>query len=232
MQFARVPDQNTMKATLAAGIPVSCGVDMPAKWLHVDGAISGKIEEPAYGGWPDGTIAGHTMLVVGYDDRKGAWLFRNSWGTGWGLQGHAWIDYSIIEKCCHPRFRWAIGQINILPQLAITGHATLTQMAAEVRKSAHEDMAAWLASRKKEIGSALGAKLETEAAGFRARLRASSPDRSGLIGRSADGPGAGGGYDRHKGPGAGGGYGPSDGPGAGGGYRPNDGPGAGGGYDD
>ena len=231
MQFARVPDHNTMKATLAAGVPVSCGVDLPSRWLQVEAAVSGKIEASALQSM-HGDLAGHTMLAVGYDDVLGAYLFRNSWGTGWGINGHAWIDYQVVEACCHPRFRWAIGQIAIMPNLAIGGHADLTQMACEVRKHAHEDMATALAARKREIGTELNDKLAAETAGFRSRLRASSTDRSSLIGRGADGPGAGGGYDPRKGPGAGGGYGPNDGPGAGGGYGPSDGPGAGGGYED
>ncbi len=36
---------------------------------------------------------GHFMLVVGYDDAKGAWLCKNSWGTGWGMHGYVWVGY-------------------------------------------------------------------------------------------------------------------------------------------
>lgn len=251
MQYARVPDHNTMRATLAAGVPVSCGINVPVHWLQVDAAASGKIEESALP-FMQGELTGHTMLCVGYDDRKGAYLFRNSWGTDWGKGGHVWIDYGVVEQCCPHRCRWAIGEISILPQLRIRWNKTLTQMAAEVRKCAREDMATALAARKRTIGSELSSKLDAETAGFRSRLRGSTPGapstRSNLVGRSADGPGAGGGYIPGKGPGAGGGYEPedgpgagggydrgpmrADGPGAGGGYGPNDGPGAGGGYDD
>jgi hypothetical protein len=36
---------------------------------------------------------GHCILIVGYDDAKGAWLVRNSWGTGWGTLGYGWFGY-------------------------------------------------------------------------------------------------------------------------------------------
>jgi hypothetical protein len=36
---------------------------------------------------------GHCVLIVGYDDSKQAWLMRNSWGTGWGMNGYCWIGY-------------------------------------------------------------------------------------------------------------------------------------------
>jgi hypothetical protein len=43
---------------------------------------------------PGNTEAGgHFMLVVGYSDALGAWLVKNSWGTGWGMSGFGWIKY-------------------------------------------------------------------------------------------------------------------------------------------
>lgn len=35
----------------------------------------------------------HAIVLCGWDDAKGAWLLKNSWGTGWGLQGFMWIKY-------------------------------------------------------------------------------------------------------------------------------------------
>ena len=39
----------------------------------------------------------HVVLVVGYHDGLNAWLVRNSWGTGWGMNGYGWIGYGEIE---------------------------------------------------------------------------------------------------------------------------------------
>ncbi|MDB5284824.1 MAG: peptidase papain [Bacteroidota bacterium] len=36
----------------------------------------------------------HAVIIVGWDDSKGAWLVRNSWGTWWGIQGYCWIKYN------------------------------------------------------------------------------------------------------------------------------------------
>jgi hypothetical protein len=36
---------------------------------------------------------GHCVTIVGYDDAQGAWLIRNSWGTGWGMDGYCWFAY-------------------------------------------------------------------------------------------------------------------------------------------
>lgn len=35
----------------------------------------------------------HAVTLVGWDDSKGAWLMRNSWGTNWGEDGYMWIEY-------------------------------------------------------------------------------------------------------------------------------------------
>jgi hypothetical protein len=35
----------------------------------------------------------HRILLVGWDDAKGAWRIKNSWGTNWGIDGYMWIAY-------------------------------------------------------------------------------------------------------------------------------------------
>jgi hypothetical protein len=35
----------------------------------------------------------HAIVLCGWDDAKGAWLLKNSWGTGWGEAGFMWIKY-------------------------------------------------------------------------------------------------------------------------------------------
>ncbi len=36
---------------------------------------------------------GHCVTIVGYDDARGCWICKNSWGTGWGEQGFFNIAY-------------------------------------------------------------------------------------------------------------------------------------------
>jgi hypothetical protein len=61
---------------------------------------------PAFQGYTGGVFDEHTRLngsndvnhavvIEGWDDTRGrgAWLLRNSWGTGWGDNGYMWIEY-------------------------------------------------------------------------------------------------------------------------------------------
>jgi C1A family cysteine protease len=35
----------------------------------------------------------HFVLIIGWDDSKGAWLVKNSYGKEWGENGFGWIKY-------------------------------------------------------------------------------------------------------------------------------------------
>jgi len=41
-----------------------------------------------------GNYGGHATSVIGYSDRKGALLVRNSWGRSWGERGYTWLPYT------------------------------------------------------------------------------------------------------------------------------------------
>ncbi|MHB0858478.1 MAG: C1 family peptidase [Anaerolineae bacterium] len=41
---------------------------------------------------------GHAMLVVGYDDHWGGFKVVNSWGSGWGRNGFAYLSYDFVQN--------------------------------------------------------------------------------------------------------------------------------------
>jgi len=39
----------------------------------------------------------HAVLLLGFDDALGCFLARNSWGAGWGVEGHFLVRYRDVE---------------------------------------------------------------------------------------------------------------------------------------
>jgi C1A family cysteine protease len=96
---------NTIKEILMTqGVMGTC-LDYESQYLHNYGSYYGFYQPPS-----SSTDPNHAVALVGWDDTKitpapqpGAWLCKNSWGSGWGPQGgYFWISY--YDKWCgqHP----------------------------------------------------------------------------------------------------------------------------------
>ncbi|MEA2029712.1 MAG: BspA family leucine-rich repeat surface protein, partial [Campylobacterota bacterium] len=53
----------------------------------------------------------HSVLIVGYDDRRRAFKVINSWGEDWGNSGYLWISYSLLQEIIVEAF-WAKDAIS------------------------------------------------------------------------------------------------------------------------
>jgi C1A family cysteine protease len=60
-----------------------------------------------HGKWKDGIMPipnrkteakteGHAVMAIGYDDRRKAFLIRNSWSADWGMEGNFYMPYELI----------------------------------------------------------------------------------------------------------------------------------------
>jgi C1A family cysteine protease len=82
------PKVDEIKAALCKYGPVSSSVMVTQLFSAY---TSGVFDEGA-SGQPN-----HAVVIVGWDDKRGAWLVRNSWDTWWGEDGHIWIKYGSNE---------------------------------------------------------------------------------------------------------------------------------------
>lgn len=95
-----------IKTNLAAGLPSMFGFTVYSSISQA--SKTGKIPFPTKG---EKIVGGHAIVAVGYDDSikikstitgapetTGALMIRNSWGTGWGMDGYGWLPYEFVNK--------------------------------------------------------------------------------------------------------------------------------------
>jgi C1A family cysteine protease len=80
-----------IKSCLASGYPIAFGFTVYPDLESDQVATTGVLPMPRFGEQP---IGGHEVLLVGYDDATGYFKVRNSWGSGWGLNGYFLMPYA------------------------------------------------------------------------------------------------------------------------------------------
>jgi cathepsin L len=79
-----VPTQAEMKQALCKYGPLAVAVNATPSFQAYTGDVFNENDQ---------STINHGVTLIGWDDDKGAWLIKNSWGTGWGLSGYMWIAY-------------------------------------------------------------------------------------------------------------------------------------------
>lgn len=178
LQVARTGFGTECREVLASGLPVVFGMHTnsrdfsQAKHTH-------RLAPRPNGEWGERT-GGHGMLIVGYDDAEHAWLVRNSWGEGWAMGGHCWIDYDYLAHygMGGTQGPFVMGALQDHRAYRLAG-ATVEDFMGAVVSRAPQTVQSFIAQSRSQIGSELDDNVESTRRGFRDRLR---------------GPGVGGGY--------------------------------------
>lgn len=78
------PTVSEIKEAIVAHGPVAATVHVSETFQAYSGGVFSE----------DGSERpNHAIVLVGWDDAKGAWHLRNSWGANWGEDGYMWIKY-------------------------------------------------------------------------------------------------------------------------------------------
>lgn len=88
-------DASNLKGCLAAGFPFVFGFSVFQSFESAAVVQTGEVPMPS----PDEScLGGHAVLAVGYDDQKGHFIVRNSWGEAWGDNGYFYLPYSYVTS--------------------------------------------------------------------------------------------------------------------------------------
>ncbi len=88
-------DLTSMKEVVASGLPIVIGFVVYPSFETPAVAKSGIVPMPSH---HEKTIGGHCVVIVGYDDAHKMFIMRNSWGTGWGLDGYFMMPYAYLTN--------------------------------------------------------------------------------------------------------------------------------------
>lgn len=95
--YARLGSLQEMKRSLLVNGPFLAGVEVFKSWFAERVTRTGAIPMP---GRRDPMEGGHAICIMGYDDSRMIFKFKNSWGAGWGDNGYGYIKYDYMRRYC------------------------------------------------------------------------------------------------------------------------------------
>ena len=114
MMYARVKQNaNAIKQVVATKRGVIIGFTVYQQFEQI--GKDGMMAMPRRGDQP---LGGHAVLIVGWDDRKQAFIVRNSWGSDWGMFGYFYMPYAYATNPKLASDLWCISSIVDPVQLA------------------------------------------------------------------------------------------------------------------
>jgi C1A family cysteine protease len=95
IDYQRLSTLDEMRSCLADGFPFVFGFTVYESFESQKVAQTGIMSMPSKN---ERAIGGHAVCAVGYDDAKKMLLVRNSWGSGWGMDGYFVMPYGYLTN--------------------------------------------------------------------------------------------------------------------------------------
>jgi C1A family cysteine protease len=101
---------NDMLACIASGYPFVTGIAVYESFESAKANSTGVIPMPTK---KESLLGGHAILIVGYDQKKQQFIFRNSWGTTWGDKGYGYIPFDYLTNSGLASDMWVIKSVEV-----------------------------------------------------------------------------------------------------------------------
>jgi len=95
--YARLKSLVEMKRSIIVNGPFMAGVEVYESWFDKQAQKTGVIPMPKPG---EELAGGHAICIVGFDDAKQLFKFKNSWSVKWADNGYGYLPYKYISKYC------------------------------------------------------------------------------------------------------------------------------------
>lgn len=105
-------DMNSLKGILAAGHPIVVGILVYSSMESQVTDTTGVVPIPSAAEIQGQPLGGHAIVLVGYDDSKQQFAFRNSWGTHWGDKGYGYLPYQYVLDASLCQEGWLLTSVN------------------------------------------------------------------------------------------------------------------------
>lgn len=83
--YIKNPNTENIKAALLQYGPIACDIYAGGQLMNYSSGV--------YNSCVSGNL-NHMITIEGWNDEGGYWIMRNSWGTGWGMNGYMNIKYT------------------------------------------------------------------------------------------------------------------------------------------
>ena len=123
--YARLSGIDEMKRSLLVNGPFLAGIEVFASWFTDRVTKTGIIPNPKKN---DELKGGHAICIMGYDESKNLFKFKNSWSMQWGDKGYGYIRYEYIERYCSDA--WSATDLIENPKLLVVAREKALSMYA------------------------------------------------------------------------------------------------------
>jgi len=102
----------SMKGCLNQGFPFVTGILIYSSFESTLVSKTGNVPMPNTK--REKLLGGHAVTCVGYNDIRGVWIMKNSWGSLWGDRGYFYLPYPYLLSKTLSGDLWQITKVSVL----------------------------------------------------------------------------------------------------------------------